>query len=260
MSKILHRRITYYFALGLAVLGVNVAVSYHHILRLIHNNALVTHSQAVIITLERMLSTLKDAETGQRGYLLSGSTRYLTPYNSAIAQIHQRVEQLQTLTRDNRNQQQRLRLLQPLIDEKLRELNETIQLRQSRGQAAAEQVVRSNRGKQAMDQIRLLVAQMQQEEEELLALRSQQSHTSIRQTTLALSMIAVLTLLLLLGVYALITRDLTRRKRAEAALQRSAQRLSILHDIDRAILEAHSSIELAQSAVARLCYLVPCPQ
>ncbi|HEY9805146.1 MAG TPA: ATP-binding protein, partial [Candidatus Obscuribacterales bacterium] len=125
---------------------------------------------------------------------------------------------------------------------------------------AAEQVVRSDRGKRTMDQIRALVAQMQQEEETLLELRSQQSRNSIRQTTLALSLISVLTLLLLLGIYALITRDLTQRKRAEAALQRSAQRLAILHDIDRAILEAHSSIELAQSAVTRLCYLVPCSQ
>ncbi|MBW4488763.1 MAG: CHASE3 domain-containing protein [Trichocoleus desertorum ATA4-8-CV12] len=260
MSKILHRRITLYFALGLAVLGINVAVSYYHIIRLVHNNALVTHSQEVIITLERMLSTLKDAETGQRGYLLTGSSSYLQPYNSAIAQIYQRVEQLQTLTSDNASQQQRLAILQPLINEKLRELDQTIQLRQTRGLAAAKQVVLSDRGKRVMDQIRGIVAQMQQEEEVLLELRSQQSSTSIQQTTLALSLIAILTLLLLLGVYALITRDLTRRKRAEAALQRSAQRLAILHDIDRAILEAHSSIEIAQSAVARLCYLVPCRQ
>ncbi len=257
MSKILHRRITIYFALGLAVLGVNVAVSYHHIWQLIRNNALVTHSQEVVITLERMLSTLKDAETGQRGYLLTGSASYLQPYNSAIAQIYQRVEQLQTLTSDNAGQQQRLAILQPLINEKLSELDQTIQLRQTRGRSAAEQVVLSNRGKRVMDRIRGIVAQMQQEEEVLLELRSQQSRTSIRQTTLALSLIAILTLLLLLGVYVLITRDLTRRKRAEAALQRSAQRLAILHDIDRAILAAHSSIEIAQSAIARLCYLVP---
>ncbi|HEY9861058.1 MAG TPA: CHASE3 domain-containing protein [Candidatus Obscuribacterales bacterium] len=257
MSKILHRRITIYFALGLAVLGVNVAVSYHHIWQLIRNNALVTHSQEVVITLERMLSTLKDAETGQRGYLLTGSASYLQPYNSAIAQIYQRVEQLQTLTSDNAGQQERLAILQPLINEKLSELDQTIQLRQTRGRSAAEQVVLSNRGKRVMDQIRDIVAQMQQEEEVLLELRSQQSRNSIRQTTLALSLIAILTLLLLLGVYVLITRDLTRRKRAEAALQRSAQRLAILHDIDRAILAAHSSIEIAQSAIARLCYLVP---
>ena len=260
MSKILHRRLTVYFALGLAVLGVNVAVSYSHIRRLIENNALVTHSQEVIITLERMLSTLKDAETGQRGYLLTGSPNYLEPYNSAIAQIYQQVERLQTLTSDNAAQQQRLQTLQPLINEKLNELNQTILLRQTRGPAAAERVVLSDRGKQVMDQIRVIVAQMQQEEENLLALRSQQSRNSIRQTTLALDLIAFFTLLLLVGVYALVTRDLTRRKRAEAALQRSAQRLAILHDIDRAILEAHSSVEIAQSAVTRLCYLVPCPQ
>src|SRR6476646_7867298 len=122
MSQIFQRRLTFYFALGLAVLGINVAVSYHHILRLIRNNALVTHSQEVVITLERMLSTLKDAETGQRGYLLTGSTRYLQPYNRAIAEINQQVGQLQTLTVDNFSQQQRLTILQPLIAEKLGEL------------------------------------------------------------------------------------------------------------------------------------------
>ncbi|HEY9805143.1 MAG TPA: CHASE3 domain-containing protein, partial [Candidatus Obscuribacterales bacterium] len=204
MAKILHRRITFYFALGLAVLGVNITVSSYHILRLIHNNSLVTHSQTVIITLERMLSTLKDAETGQRGYLLTGAPSYLAPYNSAIARIHQRVQELQTLTSDNQNQQQRLQTLQPLVDAKLAELNQTIQLQQSGRRAAAEQVVRSDRGKRIMDQIRALVTQMQQEEEALLELRSQQSRNSIRQTTLALSLISVLTLLLLLSIYALI--------------------------------------------------------
>src|SRR6476619_5236942 len=131
MAKILHRRISFYFALGLAVLGVNITVSSYHIIRLIHNNSLVTHSQTVIITLERMLSTLKDAETGQRGYLITGTPSYLAPYNRAIAQIHQRVQQLQTLTSDNQNQQQRLQTLQPLVDAKLAELNQTIQLQQS---------------------------------------------------------------------------------------------------------------------------------
>ncbi|MEP0870922.1 CHASE3 domain-containing protein [Trichocoleus desertorum AS-A10] len=260
MSKILHRRLTVYFVFGLAVLAINVGVSYYHILQLIRNNASVTHSQEVIITLERMLSTLKDAETGQRGYLLTGATRYLQPYNSAIAQINQRVEQLQALTRDNANQQGRLAFLKPVINQKLSELDQTIQLGQQNKLEAARRIVLSNRGKQLMDQIRLTVADMQQEEADLLALRSQQSRDSIRQTTLALSLIAILTLLLLVGFYALITRDLTRRKRAEAALQRSAQRLAILHDIDRAILEAHSSLEIAQSAIARLCYLVPCRQ
>src|SRR6476469_7595293 len=104
MAKILHRRITFYFALGLAVLGINVTVSAYHILRLIHNTSVVTHSQTVIITLERMLSTRKDAETVQRGYRLAGAPSYLALYNSAIAQIHQRVQQLQTFTTDNQNQ------------------------------------------------------------------------------------------------------------------------------------------------------------
>lgn len=63
--------------------------------------------------MEITLSVIKDAETGQRGYLLTGDKSYLEPYNQATAEIDRYIKQLQELTRDNANQQGRIAILKP---------------------------------------------------------------------------------------------------------------------------------------------------
>ncbi len=78
-----------------ALLIFNAATSYRNTIKLIENEHWVSHTHQVLTELEATLSTLKDAETGQRGYLLTGEERYLEPYNSAIARINQQVAGLQ---------------------------------------------------------------------------------------------------------------------------------------------------------------------
>jgi methyl-accepting chemotaxis protein len=125
---------------------------------------------------------LKDAETGQRGYIITGVDSYLEPYQSALAAIKSTVENVRKLTADNPNQQRRLAALSPLIDAKLAELKQTIDLRRSEGFDAATKVVLSNVGKTAMDQIRGLVAEADHEEKDLLKVRSEEARASADST------------------------------------------------------------------------------
>src|SRR5712664_1662201 len=130
------------------------------------------HSHEVLRTLDETLARLVDAETGQRGYLLTGDEAYLEQYREAIKNIDQTIGNLKSLTSDNPNQQKRIQILEPLVEKKLAELQRTIDLRKNEGLAAANRVVLEGSGKHGMDQIRAVVEEMTNEEEELLKLRT----------------------------------------------------------------------------------------
>lgn len=107
-----------------------------------------------------ILSAMKDAETGQRGYLIVGEDRYLKPYTAAVQRVNALVQDLRGLTANDAEQRHRLDLLEPLIVGKFAELKETIELRREKGFDAALQVVRTDKGKLVMDDIRKMVAEM----------------------------------------------------------------------------------------------------
>lgn len=133
----------------------------------------VSHTHEVTIGLGRILSALQDAETGQRGYLLTGEANYLEPFNEATANLDRVVQVVRKLTADNPEQQERLDKAIPLIDEKLEELHKTISLFHTIGSEAALNVVKTDRGKNLMDQLRAIIAEMVAEEESLLGKREQ---------------------------------------------------------------------------------------
>src|SRR6202046_5216213 len=147
------------------------AVAYVNFQTLKADSALVVRSGDTLTSLEDVLSTVKDAETGQRGYLLTDRESYLAPYNAATQQIAPRLDALQRLTADNPAQQERLAPLKQHAAAKLNELKLTIDLRRTQGQAAALAEVQTDRGKQDMDAIRDAVSAMEHEEIDLRAKR-----------------------------------------------------------------------------------------
>jgi signal transduction histidine kinase/DNA-binding response OmpR family regulator/CHASE3 domain sensor protein len=147
------------------------AVAYLNFQTLKQDSALVVRSGETLTALEDVLSTVKDAETGQRGYLLTDNESYLRPYTIAVEQIGRRLDGLRRLTTDNPTQQDRLGSVKQHTDAKLAELKQTIDLRQSQGKAAALAVVQTDRGKDKMDAIRTDISAMEQEEIDLRAKR-----------------------------------------------------------------------------------------
>jgi len=88
-------------------------ITYTNTSNLIATSTWVEHTHKVLKNLEVVLSNLKDTETGQRGYIITGEERYLEPFKTGIRNVHDVVSQLRTLTEDNPKQQARLRLLDP---------------------------------------------------------------------------------------------------------------------------------------------------
>ncbi len=208
------------FGLALAVLVVVGVVSRDSTNKLIVSAEWVRHTHQVLASLDQFLSALKDAETGQRGYLITGEMRYLEPYQNARYVADQKLKQVRELTVDNPNQQQRLIALEPLVAGKFAELQETIDLRREKGFAPAAQVVLTDKGKNAMDSIRKLVSDMETEETSLLAKRSEDEKDRARRTnlTIILGSLGSFVLLGLAGVF--LTRNIAVPLREVSAAAR----------------------------------------
>jgi methyl-accepting chemotaxis protein len=176
------RRLVAGFGLSALTLIVVAVVSYRNAHLLIENDAWVEHSHQVRLELSDLLSELKDAETGQRGYLLTGDDNYLAPHTGALQAIPATLADLRKLTADNPNQQQRLTSLSKAADNKLAELKQTIDLRRTQGLDAALKVVLTNVGKVYMDEARTIVAEADQEERDLLKQRSDEARASADMT------------------------------------------------------------------------------
>jgi PAS domain S-box-containing protein len=179
------------------------------------------HTYEVLRNLDETVGRLVDAETGQRGYLLTGEEAYLEPYRATIKSIDQTIGNLKNLTSDNPNQQKRIQILEPLVGKKLTELQRTIDLRKNEGLAAANRVVLESSGKHWMDQIRGVVAEMANEEEDLLKLRAQKANESVARSVRTILTGTLLSISLLVLCFGLLQRELSERKKAQEALAKS---------------------------------------
>jgi methyl-accepting chemotaxis protein len=195
------RKIALGFGLSVAILTVVGAVTYRTTDMLIENDHMVTHSHQVLETLERIVSSLKDTETGQRGFLLTGDESYLEPYQSGLSTVHATVSSLRALTADNGRQQKRIDQLEPTIDAKLAELKQTIDLRRTQGLEAAMRVVVTGLGKRQMDEARRIMDEMQLEEHDLLKQRADSAEASAAgaKNTIAAGIVLALLLVSLAG-------------------------------------------------------------
>ncbi|MBT3767494.1 MAG: hypothetical protein HN578_07060 [Rhodospirillales bacterium] len=128
----------------------------------------VSHTHQVQVALKKVLSTMQDAETGQRGFLLTSQEQYLEPFEFAIKEIDKPVSLVRRLTLDNPTQQQALTKVEALIAEKVSELRETVSLWRNQDPKAALKLVNSNHGKEVMDQLRKIIKTMEIEESTLL--------------------------------------------------------------------------------------------
>ena len=162
------------FAAATLAVFVIAAVSYRSFKQRTESAQLVAHTLEVSGQLETILSTYQDAETGQRGYLLTGDERYLAPYDAAVAALAKDLTGLRGLVSDNPKELERVVMLERFGRDKMAELQQTIDLRRSGRPEAALAIVKTDRGKQAMDEIRATIRDMKAAERALLDARSQE--------------------------------------------------------------------------------------
>jgi methyl-accepting chemotaxis protein len=196
------------FGIALIALALVGAVSYDSTTKLIESAEWVRHTHEVLDGLDELLSEMKDAETGQRGYVLTGEPRYLEPYQGTREVVDEKLKHLRELTADNPIEQQRLVAIEPLIASKFAELQEVIDLRRAKGFGPAVQEVLTDKGKNTMDSIRQLAGEMREEETGLLASRSAEERTRAHRTETVIIFGSLCALAFLSLAGALLTRNI----------------------------------------------------
>ena len=185
-------------------------VSYITLVRLDESRTWVDHTNEVLVKIQEIDVHLVNAETGQRGFLITGAEKYLEPYNAAVETLRQDIATIRTLTRDNPNQQKRIDRLEPFVKSKLAELKETIDLRQNKGFEAALAVVMTDRGKRIMVDIRSVLAEMLDEEKSLLAKRQSRQTSDVVFARTIIVWGSGLAIVLLSFASVIITRNISR--------------------------------------------------
>ena len=207
------------FAILLAVLVINTAVTRRRIAVQDSNQSWVEHTQRVQLELTTVESLLKDAETGQRGYLYTGEARYLEPYNTAVQQIDSHIASLAELVADNPKQLSRVLTLRNLSKIKLEELATTIALFGEGRNDEARGIVLSDMGKRTMDNVRSLIAETTRDESSLESARLAAVSSSTRSLELTLYLATILAVvgLVLLAFY--IIREMDQREKHAAEMR-----------------------------------------
>lgn len=183
------------------------------------------HTSEVLGGLKDLAIAVRDAETGQRGYLLTGNDSYLEPYQTSLGRVTFLAGELQRLTADNPLQQTRLRELAPLLQRKLEELAQTIQLRRDVGLDAALQVVRTDVGRDYARQIDASLSVMMTDEQALLARRRAEADSRSGWVSRLVAAGTVVAVLALLWAARLLNQAWSRSYRAEDEQRRLALRL-----------------------------------
>ncbi|HEV2350213.1 MAG TPA: CHASE3 domain-containing protein [Terriglobia bacterium] len=214
------RTITATFALAIAILLLIVTMTYHSTLRLIQTDVSRQHNHRVLEKTGQLLSELEDAETGQRGYLITGEESYLAPYQRAVGEVRETIKELHGLVREDPNQQRDLAAIEALKEAKLTELLQTIDLRRKAGFDAAKQIVQTNVGKQAMDDMRKIIAGMDERAEKSLSVDQQIEETAARRSIQVVLLGGAVTVVLLFSTFLLLRREIAVRTSAEEKVSR----------------------------------------
>jgi CheY-like chemotaxis protein/signal transduction histidine kinase len=198
----------------LAVLAVVIIalLSYQSLQATTNTARSLAQSIEVLRRLQSLFSTLKDAETGQRGFLLTGEESYVTPYTDAKDALPNEVKALRALLVNRPEQARRLDALESLANLKMTELESTIAARRAGHPDASLAVVRTDRGKLYMDRIRDAVSDMEGIEQQSIERRGRESENA---ATISLAVTwggSGLLLILIAGAAVVASRDFRARQ------------------------------------------------
>jgi PAS domain S-box-containing protein len=232
-----------YLGMGLltAVLAVSGVLALRHTQRLRDDAAWVAGAHEGLGTLGRISTLVADAETGQRGFLLTHDPRYLQPYLAAVGTVRQEFQRVRELPWDGPGQRARVAALGTLIGEKLDELRRTIAL-EERDPEAARRMVRTHLGRNLMTAIRSQVNALEAEQRELLGERERQSRRSYLTALWSGSVFALLGVGLAVAFLARLHRHLRERAAHEQALVQQRQWFQVtLNSIGDAVIATDAS-------------------
>ena len=235
------------FALAFAISVLVVVLSYRATGRFIGSSRAAADAARATLALERLISVIQDAETGQRGFLLTGDARYLDPYHRALERL---ALQRAALTNEAGSADSAaVRRISSLAERKQRELDESVEAYRTGGAAAALLIVRSDRGRALMDSIRSEGRALEQQLDARYVAGAGLSQTQARDAQGTITLLSVLTVLLLGGAFLALRRHVIGQAAAAEALR--AERGQLEARIVERTAALNEQMTRTQSALAQ---------
>ena len=211
------------FGGSLLILVITSVASYSSIHNLLDSSKWVDHTDSVINELHMTLSSLKDAETGQRGFLLTDDTVFLRPYNGAHERTLTTLDNIRSMTRDNPVQQQNVEELRGIITQRLSLLQEVIDQKRTDNLINLDNL---RKGRDNMEEARRVIQRMQDEEHVLLLQREAKLQKFSSYTPILIVVAALLSILITLFFYRRVHQDFNERVALYTELQQKDEAIS----------------------------------
>jgi signal transduction histidine kinase len=214
---------------AMLLLVVVSAIAFYRIQQFADSARLVSHTHLVIEKIHHIFSELKDAESAQRGYLITGEESFLQAHHAVVISLPQDIEDLRELTSDNKNQQEQISVMADMIDDRLHVLRLGIDMlanRQDISNEEVESLVRGD-GRQTMTQLRIQMDRMINTEETLLKDRAELVEDNASSTKRWILFGNLLAVILLLTAIWLILREIEHRKTTQREIEKTAAQLEL---------------------------------
>lgn len=241
----IEKKILASFIVVVVILFSILTIAYGNVSDLIESSRQMARSQQIMAQIGDVQTTLVDAETGQRGFIVTGDEAFLEPYNNATPLIDDQLLKLRELTSSDSFQQGKLTALETPVKDKLTEMQFVIDVRRAQGLEAASRRVSEGLGKNLMDDIRQILGEMETHENEGLAQRATASEAIVRRTRTWFFVLLVVVIVILTSGYFMIRRDNRARARAEEAVR------ALNADLERRISERTQELEESNKELIR---------
>ncbi len=233
------------FSASLVILLVSSTASLLSINSLLKSNDLVNHTQEVIYNLNESSSLITDAQTGMRGFLITGKSAFLNRYDDSEERVNTYIEKIQILTIDNSIQQDNIKELKPLVKEFFNYLDLRIEERRLGNPVMGDDL---NEGREIMENIRDVFKRMESQEHNLLQVRSEESKRYGIYSSILIIVAAIIALLISSLFFVRILNDYRARVRLQRELEKSEketdERIRVISTIAEQITEGNYDVRV----------------
>ena len=245
MQKSLKSNLQVGLGLSLLILFITSLASFISIRNLVKSSELVAHSNDVIFKTNQIISHLKDAETGQRGYLLTGEEVFLEPTVGAKAKAIDLINEVAAETKDNPFQQKNLEKLRIIVERRLDMIMQLVEVRAKGGDISVSALLQ---GKDQMDDARSLIKMMQSEEARILQERTAQLNKFAGYTPILIVVAAIISIFITIFFYRKVYKDYYAKMELQRALQEKNDeidyRIGVIRDLAQQISAGNYDIRL----------------
>ncbi len=239
------RNLSIGYGISIILLLITAIASYISINNLIRTNDLIDHTNDIKTKVDSVISVLKDAETGQRGFLLTEDERFLEPYNGSFDKANRLLNDIKLLTADNPQQQVDCNHLSLVIKSRLSSLAARIEMKR-KGISVTDSMLYI--GKFYMDSARSIVKQMQQRETQILADRTETQKKFAASTPLLIVIASLLSLIVTVVSFLRLIKDFNAKATLQQELakkdEETSQRLSLIDGIATKVSEGDYTIRI----------------